>query len=255
LNASITEIVGKTRKDLYIDFREDNNSSERLEHAMFKGESVWKDFEEYYKNNVDRFQDTIGLNIYAQFNDLAYLAKFPNVKKLWIQGSRIPLGFPDMHDLLNLEEIHVNGVGKPSSYKNLNTALNLKNLYIGDWSIPTQVKVASFDVILKCKSLTKLYLSHFKIVEGSVRELASLTTLQELTLPQNISVEDLAYLSVKMPSVSSEELKAYQECNSSLGNVKVNGKRMPYLDKDKDKQKIQKYEADFEKLKKVFAEI
>ncbi len=255
MNASITEIVGKTRKDLYIDFRLDKNSSDPIEYAKFSGESVWKDFEEYYKNNVDRFQDTIGLNIYAQFNDLAYLAKFPNVKKLWIQGSRIPLGFPDMHNLLNLEEIHINGQGKPSSYEKLNTALNLRNLYIGDWSISTQVKVASFNVILKCKSLTKLYLSHFKIVEGSVRELASLTSLQELTLPQNISVEDLAYLSVKMPSVSSEELKAYQECNSTQGNVKVNGKRMPYLDKERDKQKIQKYEADFEKLKKLLAGI
>ena len=160
-----------------------------------------------------------------------------------------------MHNLLNLEEIHINGQGKPSSYEKLNTALNLRNLYIGDWSISTQVKVASFNVILKCKSLTKLYLSHFKIVEGSVRELASLTSLQELTLPQNISVEDLAYLSVKMPSVSSEELKAYQECNSTQGNVKVNGKRMPYLDKERDKQKIQKYEADFEKLKKLLAGI
>jgi hypothetical protein len=253
LNASITEIVGKTRKDLTIDFREDSKSIKPTEYAKFSGESVWNDFEEYYQKNVDRFRDTIQLSIYAQFNDIAYLAKFPNVKKVWIQGSRIPLGFPDMQNMVNLEEIHINGQSKPSSYEKLNTALNLRNLYIGDWSLPTPVKVASFEVILKCKSLTKLYLSHFQIVEGSVRELVSLTSLQELTLPQNISVEDLAYLSVKMPSVSSKELKAYQECDSTQGNVKVNGKRMPYLDKEKDKKKIQKYEADFEKLKKLFA--
>lgn len=252
---SIIEIVGKTRKDLTIAFREDSKSSEPNEYVKFSGDSVWNDFEEYYQKNVDRFEDTMLLSIYAQFNDLPYLAKFPNIKTLWIHSSRLPLGFPDMQKMIQLEEIRINGQSKPSSYENLDTALNLRNLYIGDWSIPSPVKVASFEVILKCKSLTKLYLSHFQIVEGSVRELVSIKSLQELTLPQNISVEDLAYLSVKMPFVISEELKAYQKCNSPFGNVKVNGKRMPYLDKDKDKEKIQKYEADFEKLKMVFTEI
>jgi hypothetical protein len=253
LNASISEIVGKTRKDLTIDFSEHDNGSVPDEYVKFSGDSVWIDFEEYYQNNINRFKYTKRLSVFAQFHDLAYLAKYPNVRVLWIHGSRIPLGFPDMHNMLDLEEIHINGQSKPSSYEKLDTASNLRNLYIGDWSIPTPVKVKSFEVILNCKSLRKLYLSHFQILEGSVRDLVSLQSLKELTLPQNISVEDLAYLSVKMPSVSSNELKAYQECDSLQGNVKVNGKRMPYLDKDKDKLKLQKFEADFEKLKKGFA--
>jgi len=253
LNASIIEIVGKTRKDITLDFRKEGSGSMPDEYAKFSGDLVWKDFEEYYQKNVHHFEETKVLSICATFNDIDYLERFPNVQTVWIHGSRKPFRFPDMQNLVKLEEIHLNGLGKPSSYENLNTALSLRNLYIGDWSIPTQVKVSSFEVILNCRSLTKLYLSHFKILDGSVRELISLKSLKELTLPQNISVEDLAYLSAKMPTVDSNELKAYQECEGHYqGNIKVNGKRMPYLDKDKDKQKLLKYEEDFEKLKKEF---
>jgi len=56
-------------------------------------------------------------------------------------------------------------------------------------------------------------------------------------------------LSVKLVNVRSNELHPYQHCETSRGNVKVNGKKMPYLNLPKDQAKLEKFITSFQALK------
>ena len=73
-----------------------------------------------------------------------------------------------------------------------------------------------------------------------------------LTLGQNYKFEELAELSVLLPTVASKELKAWQYCEKGVFDIKVNGKHKPYLDSNFDKDKILFFENEFTKLQEKF---
>ena len=183
---------------------------------------------------------------------LDYLVKFENIKTVAIQGFSESI-LPDLSKLKKLETIHFNQTRGQLTLTNLSSSQSIKKLYFGDFTFGKAVEIRDFNEILKCKSLEELFLSNANFPETELDKLKHLKTLKKLTINQKYSFERLAELSIILSDIECNEFRAWSPCDSSFGDVKINGKRKPYLNSKIDRDKIKKYELEFEELKKNYA--
>lgn len=141
-----------------------------------------------------------------------------------ISGSTV-LEFPNLKKLKNLNQIHIDRFSKPTFLKNISTAPNLKELQIGTFTFNGPILLESFDEIIKCTKLEKLYLSYSKFSEAELKRIIEMKSLREFGVHQKIETDTLAYLSTKLTNVKSNELKAWQLVPKNWGdkNIKING--------------------------------
>ena len=248
MTADITENIGKTKKCLTLRFL---RNKEVVQHLKFEGDRIIEELASFCKQNKSLINETNKVTIYAKNLPFEYVQIFKNINTLHI-STAYPLKFPDLKNLNTLSSVHINQLNKPTDLKNLSTIKNLKELYIGDFTFNAPIRIDNFDEIIQCKKLEKIFLSNAKFDEAELKRITALKSLKDFTVNQRIETDTLAYLAAKLPYVRSNELKAWQSCTTSWGDVKINGKRKPYLFKDKDQEKIKKYEAQFEALKNKY---
>ena len=223
---------------------------------VFKEEIKGKDY--IKKLNVLRnshqstFDQVSQAIIYNRHSTLDYLPIFKNITFLYLSGSTV-LKFPKLISFKKLDQIHIDNFSKPTSLINLRTSKNLRELWIGSFTFNGPVMIESFDEIVNCKKLEKLVLSNSKFQEEELKKIIKMKSLKELIIHQKIETSTLAFLAAKLPKLKSNELKAWQKVPENPNQIKINGKRKPYLDIEKDKLKIGKYELEFEKLIESYA--
>lgn len=102
--------------------------------------------------------------------------------------------------------------------------------------------------------LEELRLLSIAVEEDGLRPLAGCTRLRRLWLPDRFPTEDYAYLSVHLPQVECQMLAPHFPTGlSSEHDVKVVGKRKPYLHSIRDAKKLARYEQQFRALQRGFA--
>lgn len=115
---------------------------------------------------------------------------------------------------------------------------------------------------LKPLAATKLkYLSFTakKIIDNDITPIGMITTLEELHFPTNLfETEQIAYLTAKLDKVKSSSLGPYHKIDEPIewksgSGVKmkdtfIHGKGKPFLDSNIDKNRINKYVKEFEKM-------
>ena len=185
-------------------------------------------------------------------NPWNYIRHFSNLESIHVSGATI-LEFPDLSILKKLRQVYIDRFTKPTLLRNLSTAKNLTELSVGTFSFNGPVIIDSFEEIVNCKKLEKLVLSYSMFKEIDLKRIVELKSLKELAIHQKVETSTLAYLAAKRPRLRSNELKAWQTVPNRTDQVKINGKRKPFLDLKKDRLRIEKYEQEFEKFKEMHA--
>lgn len=249
LAVSILESTKKNNPQLSLGFK----SKDIVKiNVILEGADIDNQIELLKKSNVELFNQTKRAIIYNKGSAWNYIHQFSSLESLHISGSAI-LEFPNLNNLKNLRQIYIDSFSKPMRLVNLSTAKNLKELSIGTWTFNGPVILDSFDEIMKCNKLERLVLSYSIFEETELKKIINLKSLKELVIHQKIETSTLAYLAAKLPNIKSKELTPWQDVPNSDNKIKINGKRKPYLDKEKDKLKIHKYEEEFENLKALYA--
>lgn len=246
------ETTKKNVKQYRITFMQDDKSS--VDTYNFSGEDIISELHELEKEKSELFKQIIKANIYTKFDVFEYLKLFPNLELISVSGSTV-LDLSGLSTLKKLTKVYIDRFSKPTNLIGINAIPNLKELWIGTFTFNGPVIIKSFDEIIKCSQLEKLGLSYSKFAEQELKRIVGLKKLKELIIHQKIETKTLAFLAVKLPQVVSSELKAWQHVQNRIDgkNIKINGKRKPYLREKEDAKKIRKYEIEFDKLKMEYA--
>lgn len=167
----------------------------------------------------------------------------------------------DMSGNLALKGLFINDFSKLHNLDDISTAPNLEFLSFGNmiW------RKMLLDT-LKPLAGTKLkYLDFYvkKIVDNDITPLAEISTLEELNFPTNLfETEQIAWLTAKLKNVKSSSLGPLSIMDEpipweSKGIIKmkdttIHGKGKPFLDSNLDKNRINKYVQEFEKMVREF---
>jgi len=177
-----------------------------------------------------------------------------NLEDLYISGSG-NLDFPDLSMLKKLTNISINRQSKAPNLTKLKTVPKLRTLEIGVFPPLSPLPLNNLDDIVQCKSLETLTFGNVKLSNLKLNKLSEMKHLKFLNLPQNVDVDTLAFLSTRLTNTKSGELKAWQKLRKpwNKNDIKINGKRRPYLSLANDQEKIKKYELQFNKLVQKYA--
>jgi len=251
MKAEIVEHINKS--DNWITFTLRKGKSLVLA-ERFEGDGCDNSLIDFLESEKEILSQVKHISCYRTNKDLEHLKYFPSIECLNVRGGKSELRFPSLDGHIFLEQIHINDQAKETKLFNIDTAIALQRIFIGDFTFGKPVTLSNFDCILLCPKLESLYFSNAKFEEHELSKLTQLKTLTRLTLNQKYEVQKLAELSVLLPNIECEELKPWQKCESSNGDIKINGKRRPYLNSKADQKRIRKYEIEFERLQKIYAE-
>ena len=135
---------------------------------------------------------------------------------------------------------------------------HLKNLRVliyrgGIWNAN---RADTLDPLAELDCLEVLCLQNLRVSLGGLRPLAALTGLKDLFLSNQFDTADYAFLAAHLTGTACDQFSPYETLKSEIGgcNVKVTGKRKPFLDtrKPKDQARLEKYVRAFNALKDGF---
>lgn len=228
-----------------------NNTRTSIESWVFEGMNSVSQFEEMVKA-ISENKTINSLELCCHTIQPLYANYFENVKEISIVYCKVKLDLNSFSNLSQLNSLRINQHSKHCDFIGINHFVNLIELIVGDFSPNISIPITTLDGVIKCAKLRVLMLGNVKIESSEIRKLTNLKSLQELALAQIIDVEDLAYLSAKMPQVKSNELQAWKDYSREPDMIKINGKKRPYLNKNNDQLKIIKYEKEFKNLKEKY---
>lgn len=251
MNIEINENIGKTVKWITLSITHAVKEEDLF--YKFEGQNCLMEFEKILIKNINNIEIAEQLSYYPTNLGLKFLNRFKSIETLNIRGGKGVLCFPSMNNLEKLKTIHINNQNKPTELNGLQTAQKLENLYIGDFTFGRAIEILNINAIVATKCLTKLMLSNVKVDFEELCKLKFALNLRSLTLNQKFKFEEFAELSVLLPKVKSNELKAWQPNGCNKGEIKINGRRKPYLNSKLNNLEIISYEQEFEALKKRYA--
>ena len=94
---------------------------------------------------------------------------------------------------------------------------------------------------------------NISVERDGLRPLAACAKLKHLTVPNQFPTADYAYLSALMPQVECDLFAPWVPRAESGGHdVMVVGRRKPFLHSVRDRERITRYEREFEALRRDF---
>lgn len=249
MRVEINENINKTKKWVTLKMSE---KDEILSFEKFEGRNCMQELEQVLEKLSIQLKQADGLDYYIKNQGLQYLSYFPSIETLNIIGGRQLLYFPKTDELKELKVVHINQQSHPTELKGIANHQTLTRLYIGDFTFGKPIQLTGLDEIVKLNNLEELFLSNVRLDFEELYKLRTIRSLKKLTLNQRYRFEEFAELSVLLPNLESKELKPWQSCITDNGDIKINGKRKPYLDSKIDQEKIEEYERQFEMVRKKY---
>lgn len=181
--------------------------------------------------------------------DLSSLGTLRNVKYITYFWNQRATRMWDMSNNISLIGLEFECFSRMHILDDITTAPKLKELdfnrgiALGNYSINTLWP------LIKSKSLENLFFDTF-IGDQDPMPLLQIPKLKKLFFPSNMfTTEEIAMLTAKLPDV---ECHAFAPCiaydNMNDKSVAIVGKRKPWLDPEKDAERIEKYKKQFEAL-------
>ena len=230
-----------------------SNNQENVGFHKFEGVNCDAELEQYLKSKSDVVKNCTELNFYRTNRDLSILSQFKSLTVLSVRGGKVELKIGNIDHLEKLNTIYINDQSNPANLKGIESLNSLEKLYIGDFSFGKPVVLMTMDYLIESKSIKELFFSNAVVGFNELKKLISMKNLEDITLSQKYEFEQFAELSVILPNVRSRELKPWQNCLTEKGDIKINGKRKPYLDSKLHSDRIKKYEKQFKELQMKYA--
>lgn len=158
----------------------------------------------------------------------------------------------------NLRTLEVTDFSKLQDLSQFSTARHIENLTIGG-GFEKPIKLLTLEPIATLTNLKYLGLTNLKLADDTLRPIAQLKNLDELEISNQFDVKEYAWLATRLPITKCNHFQATRYAKITVDNVvvkdtMVTGRRKPFLLSTTDKDKIDKYISDFEKLKHELAD-
>lgn len=200
------------------------------------------------------------LNIYAMpVNDLSLLETLSHVETMDLTWNSKATSLWDFRKNHTLKTLVLHDFSKVQDISQLSAATQLQSLTIGG-GFGKPMKIKSLTPLSSLTDLNYLSLSNIKVEGGSLQPLAKLKKLKTLIVSNQFETREYAWLATRLPDTKCALFHAISPCSiiDADGNLAadtmITGRRKPFLLSTKDQARIEKYIADFEKLKMELAD-
>jgi Leucine-rich repeat (LRR) protein len=159
----------------------------------------------------------------------------------------------------NLRGLQVEDFTKLKKLDDLVAGTTLEELEFGD-GIWVKNSVESLDPLSSLVGLRRLSFALRKILDGRIQPIGELRNLEYLQCPTNLfTTEQLAWLRAHLPATESRVLNPVVRFDHPIAgddsaDVLVIGKRKPFLNSKKDRDRIDRYISKFEEMVQQFRE-
>lgn len=182
--------------------------------------------------------------------DLSILSNFPNIEFIYFSNNQRIEKLWNMKNNINLKGICFENFTRLHSLEGIQTAPNLQHLSFGNsvWATST---LDNIEVLRKSK-LQSFRFDGKKIENIDIKIFREMPCLKYLDFPTNMfSTEEIAELVAYAPNLTGYSLRPcviFEKRDDDIKDVLIVGKRKPFLDSEKDKEKIERYIKQFNDL-------
>jgi len=201
---------------------------------------------------VGRYGDRFtGLALWncPNIEDLTPLETLPQLSHVAIYRNLRATRLWDIAKTPNVTGLHLTDFRHLHSLDDLAKATSLEELELGDMISKPKVVFESLDPLARLDALTSLRLVVQRVDDDRVQPLGALRRLRRLTSPLNLwTTEQCAWLRAHLPEeAEGAVLEPVARMRTSLGSrdTRVIGRRKPWLNSDKDSERIARYVADY----------
>jgi hypothetical protein len=199
-----------------------------------------------------RFLRTETVHFYEmRVDDLAPLEQIGALVHLAIRWNPKVVNLTPLGRLARLRSLILEDTPKA---QDLTPLRNLEGLQAFEFSggISTKNTARSLEPIAALPTLAELRLHNLRVLESGLAPLASCKSLRKLSLSNQFDTADYALLAAALPETQCEHLAAFVHLSPPTIDDKdtmVVGKGKPFLNSDRDKERLEKYRRDFARLR------
>ena len=187
--------------------------------------------------------------------DLTPLEDLPNLTHVAFFWNQRATRLWDFSRTPQLRGLNFDDFTRVHDLSDLRTAAGLEELEFGNKVWPKFV-CRSLDPLKSLARLRRLTFSGKRVEDGRIEPLAALRKLEYLGFPSNLfTTEQVAWLRARLPEAATgpflEPIRVFpREPEGALRetDVLVVGKRKPWLNSEKDAERIQRYVDDFRRM-------
>ena len=205
--------------------------------------------------NICGYINPISLVVYnMKVPDLSPLYSLTRVERLVMTWNSKAHDVDGLDSLTNLKVLAIRDFSKLSKLDGLGRCEKLEILELsgGMWA---PLKVQTLEPLRSLKALRYLGLGNIKVDDDSLQPLIELRNLEKLDLSNQFPTEEYARLSVHLPHVQCSCFQPYitlEGVGIDPKIVMVIGRRKPFLDPNKDQNRIQRYVQKFREYQSLF---
>lgn len=199
------------------------------------------------------------LNLYQLLAvDLSILETFATTTKLTLNWNTKSTSLWDISKNAALQYLEIIDFGKLYDINDLSSARQITSLVL-EGGIEKKMSIQTLKPLSSLTNLRYLTLANLKVSDDTLQPLADLKNLEQLWLSNQFETKEYAWLATRLPNTKCHMFQAVNKVNIKgannelLWDTMVTGRRNPFLLSTKDKHKIDKYVAEFEKLKNDLA--
>lgn len=194
------------------------------------------------------------LNIYsARVGSLEPLGKCTMLRELCVTWCTKATEVGFLAELPSLEVLILSDLPKVRDLGPLSTLKRLEALELsgGIWST---LKIVTLKPLVELPVLRELALFNLRVERDGLRPLARCSTLEDLDVSNQFETSDYAFLSIQLPRTRCGRFSPWTRIAHPIEgkDTMVTGRRKPFLDSSKDRQRIDGYERAFDRLRASF---
>ena len=187
-------------------------------------------------------------------DNIVDISKFTNIEELSIQWNDKLVDIAPIQYLTNLKILVLIDTPKINDLTPLSKLKKIKKLsFSGGMNIKNVAN--SLLPLSELASLEFIQLHNLKVNVGGIKPLSKLTNLKEIDVSNQFPTEEYAYLSTVLISTYCKCFAPYVDMGhySIAGkNIMVTGARKPFLNRNNDRLKLDKYVRNFEILRERY---
>jgi len=124
--------------------------------------------------------------------------------------------------------------------------------FAGGWSSANVAN--SLAPLAQLPKLTRMSLVNVRVKNGGLVPLSRCRKLQKLEVSNQFPTEEYAFLSVRLPKTRCRKFSVWVKSGATgKDDVMIVGSRKPFLNSKLDREKIKRYEREFDRLRSRFA--
>lgn len=162
------------------------------------------------------------------------------------------MSFSIRYNGLQLQDVAISNTKTVYYHKTKYEATKYNFNYCG---IDKKLNIQTLKPLSVLTNLKYLRLANLKVEDDTLKPLADLKNLEELWLSNQFETKEYAWLATRLPDTKCDMFNAVNKVsitgtrNELVWDTMITGRKKPFLLSTQDRQKIDKYITEFEKLK------